>query len=404
MRTRHVPAPFRTAFATALVATVLAGVGVVRGQPGPSPRFVQFVFTSDAHYGITRTAFRGGTNVDARVVNKALVAEMNALGDMAFPKDGGLAAGGPIGPIDFIVEGGDVANREENMETGAIQSAATSWTHFMADYVGGITLADRRGAAAPLYVVPGNHEASNAVGFYHLMTPPVDKTAMAALFNWMIAPPVPRTTATFDYDKDKVLFSRDAGGIHFMYLQIWPDTQARAWMERDLRGVLASTPVILFTHDQPDVESKHFINPNGLHDVNDRDRFENLLSDRFADGTTVNVPSLIEQRGLETFLRRHQNISAYFHGNSNWNQFYDWTGPDHTIALHTFRVDSPMKGALSAADETRLSFQVVTIDTTARTMTVRECLWNTRPANPSQRPVWGSSTTVALQPRLLTHP
>jgi hypothetical protein len=28
----------------------------------------------------------------------------------------------------------------------------------------------------------------------------------------------------------------------------------------------------------------------------------------------------------------------------------------------------------SATDETRLSFQVVTIDTVARTMTVRECL------------------------------
>ncbi len=29
-----------------------------------------------------------------------------------------------------------------------------------------------------------------------------------------------------------------------------------------------------------------------------------------------------------------------------------------TIALHVFRVDSPMKGAVSAEEETRLPFQV----------------------------------------------
>jgi hypothetical protein len=129
------------------------------------------------------------------------------------------------------------------------------------------------------------------------------------------------------------------------------------------------------------------------------DAFENLLSDQFADGTNINLVRVVEQRALEGFLKKHPNVTAYFHGNSNWNQFYDWTGPTHTVALHTFRVDSPMKGAISSQDETKLSFQVATIDTESRTMTVRECLWNADPQHSSAAVRWGSSTTVALSPR-----
>jgi hypothetical protein len=102
---------------------------------------------------------------------------------------------------------------------------------------------------------------------------------------------------------------------------------------------------------------------------------------------------------LEEFVRRHSNVSAYFHGNSNWNQFYDWTGPHHTIALHTFRLDSPMKGEQSTLDERRLSFQLVMIDKASKTMTVRECLWNPDPQDPAAPLAWGASTTVALFPR-----
>ena len=102
----------------------------------------------------------------------------------------------------------------------------------------------------------------------------------------------------------------------------------------------------------------------------------------------------VEQRGLERFLERHRNITAYFHGNSNWNEFYDWNGPSHSITLHTFRVNSPMKGAVSGDDETRLSFQVGSIDTATQTLTVRECLWNANPGNPTL--TWGESITVPL--------
>jgi hypothetical protein len=56
-----------------------------------------------------------------------------------------------------------------------------------------------------------------------------------------------------------------------------------------------------------------------------------------------------------------------------------------------------MKGAISKDDETKLSFQIATIDTLSRSMTVREVLWNAHPGRPSL--TWGASTTVTLSPR-----
>jgi hypothetical protein len=153
----------------------------------------------------------------------------------------------------------------------------------------------------------------------------------------------------------------------------------------------------LFAHDPPDGDPKHFINPLGKHEVNKVDQFENLLADTFTDLVS-------EQRHLEAFLRQHPNITAYFHGHNNWNQFYDWTGPDHSVALHTFRVDSPLKGHFSGIEENKLSYQIATIDTAARTMTVREVLWNADPQNPAARVTWGASTTVALAPRPVQRP
>jgi hypothetical protein len=374
------------------VLTVLGAAGLAR----PSTHgHVQFVFTSDAHYGITRDTFRQASNVDARVVNQAMVAKINTLSDTRFPADGGLEAGELVGPVDFLAEGGDVANRSEVTGTNAIQSAAVSWSQFRTDYIEGLTLTDHAGVRTPVFVVPGNHDASNAIGFYRPMKPPVDKTAMVEIYNLMMAQTVRKTTATYEYATDRVLSSRDIDGIHFVFLTIWPDSIGRAWLEHDLEHLSASSPVIVFTHDQPDAQTKHFTNPNGKHDINDVDRFENLLSDTLTDGPSIEVEDLIEQGAWEDFVRKHPNVTAYFHGNSNWNEFYDWKGPHHTVALHTFRVDSPMKGDRSSIDETKLSFQVATIDTASRTMTVRECLWNADPHMPSPL-TWGASSTVGL--------
>lgn len=385
-------------------ASLLAAGGLnatVAPAPPPAlPTRIQFVFTSDAHYGITRAAFRGCAGAPARTVNQALVTRINRLATTTFPRDGGLGSGAAVGAVDFIVEGGDVANRSEVTPDGPVQSASDSWAQFVEDYFGGLKLRDSQGRGAPLYVVPGNHEASNAIGFYRAMSPVTDARALIGIFNRMLMPAEPKTTATFNYATDRVQWSRDAGGVHFMFLSIWPDSAARTWMARDLGRLNPSTPVIVFTHDQPDAEAKHFRNPNPPFDINPTDKFENLLSDQLADGATTAAESTVEQAALEHFLARHPNVTAYFHGNSNWNQFYDWTGPRHSIALHTFRVDSPMKGAVSGQDERRLSYQIATIDPASRTMTVREVLWNAQPDSPSAPLAWGGSTTVALAPRL----
>ena len=348
------------------------------GARAPS---IRFVFTSDAHYGLTRPAFRGGTNVGAHVVNAAMVAAINCLG-----------------PLDFVVEGGDVASREEETQAGAIQSAADSWNQFRADYFDGLTAKTGDGRSAPLYVVPGNHDVSNAIGFYKPMRPLIDKTALVEIYNRMMNPARPKTPAHYDYASGRVLYSHTISGVHFVFITIWPDSATRAWLERDLTRVDRTTPVVIFTHDQPEAQAKHFTNPNGTHDINATDRFENLLDDRLADGATIDAPTLVEQRDLERFLARHHNVTAYFHGNSNWNEFYDWTGPEHLVRLHAFRVDSPMKGAVSGDDESRLSFHIATIDTAAHTLTVRECLWNERPDDRSDVCGQGDSRTVDLAP------
>jgi hypothetical protein len=375
----------------AFVSIAAIAAWVLAPQPGPGR--IHFIFTSDVHYGLHRTSFRNQANVDAAVVNRAMVARMNGLPSARFPEDGGVDAGQPIGFVDFVAVGGDIANREEEAEH--IQRAAASWKQFETDYIQGLTVRDAADRRAALYVVPGNHDASNAVGFYSPMSPSMDNTSMVEIFNRMMHPAVPKTMATFNYDADRVLFANEYGGVRFAYAQIWLDSRAREWLERDLAGVASSTPVIAVMHDQPDPKSAHFINPNGSHGLNKNDGFENLLADQFADGPSP-APAVREERDLERFLVRHRNIVAWFHGDSNWNEFYTWKGPDGSASLNVFRADSPMKGRYSATDERKLSFQVASIDSAARTMTVRECLWNATPDNPTAPIVWGASVTVPL--------
>ncbi|HZR22727.1 MAG TPA: metallophosphoesterase, partial [Vicinamibacterales bacterium] len=265
------------------IASATAVVVLLATGAAQQPQTLTFVVTSDAHYGIARAAFRGATNVGAHVVNRALVEQIGRIPD----------------PLDFVVETGDVANREE----AGIPPAAQSWKLFETDYLQTLHV--------PVFVVPGNHEASNAVGFHQPMTPKIDASAMVGIYNLMMRPATPLTTTTYDYARDKVLSSRDIDGVHFVFVQVWPDSVARAWLDKDLARVSATTPVILFTHDQPDVEAKHFRNPNPPHDVNPRDRFENLLADTLEDGRTIDTPTVSAQRALASFVRRHPNIVAY---------------------------------------------------------------------------------------------
>jgi len=358
----------------------------------PVQSTIQFVYTSDAHFGIKRATFQGGTNVDASVVNAKMVEKINTLSTLVLPVDNGVNAGKVIGGIDYFINTGDMANREE---TG-IQSSTASWTQFTSTYINGLTLKTSTNQNTPILLLPGNHDVTNAIGFYKTMAPLTDNGSMVGIYNYMF-PTATKTVATYNYSTDKIHYSKDVYGVHMVFVNMWPDETERTWIESNLKTVSSSTPVILFTHDQPTVESKHFTNPNGVHDINATDKFENLIPEVFKDGTKITDPSTLEQKSFVAFLKLHPNIKAYFHGNDNENKFYDYKGPDNDITLKTFQVDSPMKGNFSATDETKLSFQLISIDTKTKTLTARECLWNSTPTNPSSAIVWGANVTISLQ-------
>jgi hypothetical protein len=359
-------------------------------------RVVNIIFTSDAHFGINRPQFRADTSVAGVKVNAAMIAQMNTLPGTELPKDNGIGSGEKVGVIDYVVQGGDIANREEI----PIQSAAASWAQFDADYLHLLKLNGRDGKPARLFIVPGNHDISNAIGYAKPMRPLTDPTSMVNIYNMMLKPAKPLTNETFDYAKDKVNYSRNVAGIHMVFITLWPDSAERIWIQKDLEKISKNIPVIIFTHDQPECESKHFTNPLPPHNMTIANRFENLAVEYYKEGTEASKDdgaTAVEQRGWVKFLKAHPNIKAYFHGNSNWNEFYVYHGPDNDVNLNTFRVDSPMKGKYSAKDETQLSFQPISLDPGSQTLTVRECLWNTKPTDPNQKIVFGQSKTVSLK-------
>jgi hypothetical protein len=353
------------------------------------------LFSSDAHYGINRAKFRGDSNVSSHVVNAAMIQQMNSITALTLPQDGGIKSGKKVGYVDYVVQTGDIANRME----APIQSAAASWAQFETDYMHLITLKAHDGKQAKLLLVPGNHDISNAIGFTKPLKPLTDPTAMVKIYNLMLKPAKPLMNSDYDYHTEKVNYSFNLKGIHMMFITLWPDSAERIWMEKDLDTVTKTTPVIIFTHDQPECESKHFTNPRPPYNMTAENKFQNLTEEHYKEGYIAaddDGATQIEQRGFVKFLKRHPNIKAYFHGNSNWNEFYTYHGPDNDVNLSTFRVDSPIKGKYSAKDETLLSFQLISIDTASQKLTVRECLWNTQPLQRDQMVVFGKSATVSL--------
>jgi len=382
----------------ALVLALSFGVFFSESSFAKTKNVVQFVYTSDLHYGVSRT-FRGKANVDASLVNKAMISQINTLPTVSFPDDEGVNDEKPVGTIDYFIITGDITNRQQV----GIQSATASWAQFSADYLtGGVTLKNKLNQKVPFLLACGNHDVSNAIGYPKPMNPLTDAASMVNIYNLMLAPAVPKTNETYNYATDKINYTREIGGVHIMFVTMWPDSANRVWMEKDLANVSLSTPVIIFTHDEPECEAKHFINPNGNHDINPTDKFENLLGETLKDGTTTKSGTAIEQRGFVSFIKAHKNIKAYFHGNTNFNEFRSYTGPDKDISLPIFRVDSPMKGDISGlgaadgrGDDTKLSFQVISLNVDSQSLTVRECLWNT--TGDTSPIVWGKSSTISLK-------
>lgn len=369
------------------IITSLANAGA---QNIGSKDIVNIVFTSDAHYGITRPVFRGDSNVPGYMVNGAMMRAINTLPLIPLPN------GGVVGPIDYLVQTGDIANRMEIPN----QSAAASWAQFENDYLHHLKLIGHNGRPAEVLVVPGNHDISNAIGYYKAMQPLTDATPMVNIYNLMLKPQKAMTNEAYNYGTDKINYSRSIKGVHFMFITLWPDSAERIWMQKDLETVARTTPVIIFTHDQPTSEAKHFTNPLPPHDMTAANKFENLNEEYYKDAvkaTGDNGATGIEQSGWVKFLKAHPNIKAYFHGNSNWNQYYTYKGPDNDVDLKVFRVDSPMKGRYSGKDEKLLSFQLITLEPVEQTLTVRECLWNTEPAKNSQPIIWGDTIEISIK-------
>ena len=207
-------------------------------------QLVQFIFTSDVHFGLQKEIFRGEKNVPAFLVNDKMVQQMNLLPEIILPIDGGLNNGKKIGPIDAVIITGDIANREEN----GVQSAADSWKQFQSVFIEKLQLKDKTGSKTKLLLTPGNHDISNAIGFHRPMVPATDPSSMVGMYNSMMQPAQLKTNASFHYPTDKIHYSRNIGGIQFVFVDAWPDSAERVWMVKDLSQVQSTTPVFLFTH------------------------------------------------------------------------------------------------------------------------------------------------------------
>lgn len=351
---------------------------------------IQFIVCSDLHFGLTKPVFRNHTNVRAAYVNQAMIAQMNVLPSCILPGDGGVGGGRKVGGIEGVFITGDVCNRQE---TG-IQRATDSWKEFAYVFASQLHLSGNEGKPTKLLVTPGNHDISNAIGFHRPMQPLTDNSSLVNMYNLEMHPAIPKSSETFNSAADRIHYSVNIGGIHMMLVSAWPDSAERVWMTDDLDSVPQSTPAFIFTHSDPAPEARFFQNPNGDHSINAIDKFENLVPEKFKTGTDVKDRTETEQRGLVAFLLGHPNIKAYFHGHTNYAEFYDWKGPDGNIILPCFRTDSPMKGRESAQDETKVSFNLVSIDTRKKLMTVRECLWNAKSRNGHHLIAWGISRTI----------
>lgn len=373
-------------FRVSIILFLLIGVVDIHAQSKDS--IIHFIFTSDVHFGLEKDHFRGKEKVPAFEVNKAMVQFMNQLPLLHFPKDSGVEQSNQVNGIDALVITGDIANR---MEKG-IQSASQSWEQFKTVFIDSLHFKNSKSIDTKLWVVPGNHDMSNAIGFHRPMSPKKDPASMIGIYNLMF-PDKPITK--FDSSLHRIHYSKDLSGIHFIFLSLFPDSAERVWMEKDLKKVKPQTPVLLFAHSIPDVEPRFFENPNGFHDINDEDKFENLVPERYKDGKDVKGETSIEQNGFVDFLKKHNNIKVYFHGHENWTEYYQYKGPENNVSLACIRTDSPMKGRVSAKDETQLAFELISINSNAKMLTVREVLWN---ADKSKNEIaWGKTATFSLK-------
>ncbi len=416
---------------------------------------VNFVYTSDNHYGITRPFFQGGTNVPSQLVNEAMIAKMNALPGLSFPNDGGVGAGQTIGQVDFLITTGDIANRTESQSAATastvnylgnpsyyypgnakytVQQSAATWSQFQHDYLGDnnlgnlagglLTLTNKQGLGIPVFISPGNHDVSDAIGMNgSIDATNVDATSFVQIYNRMtpysgkqaIANNVFTNPASFTNVNLRVNYSFDIGGVHVMVVNMFPDKNIQQWMTADMAKVPYSTPTFLFCHapvNMADGETKIFGSPTNTGKNNAAD-VPFLLNG--TDSSTSYADLNAAKQSVADWLMGHPNVRAMFAGHDNFNGTTNWNGQNASTGalidlrdadwpgVTLFRVDSPMKGNVSGTgagaplagigDETKLSFQVYSLDIANRRLTEREYLYNNT-ANPNSSGAWSVQTTT----------
>ena len=87
------------------IVSVTLGPGLVYAQQSSSAGIINMIFSSDAHYGITRDKFRGDTNVSGHIVNAAMINNINNLPALTLPADGGIGAAWGRCVVDALLRG-----------------------------------------------------------------------------------------------------------------------------------------------------------------------------------------------------------------------------------------------------------------------------------------------------------
>jgi len=410
---------------------------------------VNFIYTSDNHYGIVRPIFQGGFNVPSQTVNEAMIDKMNVLPGLSFPSDGGLGAGQNIGHIDFLVATGDFANRSESQSAIAANHSlsylgntvdypgnpaytapvsSVTWGQFQSDYLGDantgnlaggrLTLQDASGNGIPVFLSPGNHDINDAIGMSgKIASANVDPTSFVQIYNRMAkyngksAISASVFTPSANYTNYLINYSVDIGNVHFAFVNMFPDHNIQQWLNADLAKIPTTTPVFLFSHAPLNMaasETKIFGDPSAPTSSAAADIPFRLAG---SNSPTSYADMNAAKQDVAEWLMSHPNVKALFSGHDNFNGATLWNGQDPNgnlistndsqwSGVQLFRVDSPMKGDVSGVsaangigDETKLSFQVYTLDTGSGMLTEREYLWNNT-ANAATSGAWSVQTAT----------